>query len=125
MYEYASYLLKVQQGWVGPRLVSTAKYIVRGPHCNVHNFLDYRLLDTFAIPRSFIMASIVSDDASYMPRALIERFMKVIVRYFERRSCIRGGYFIALRLFFALIIYFDTFSNRINRSPVFKGDVRS
>ena len=51
-------------------------------------FLIIDIWTLFAIPRSFIMFSIVSDDASYMPRALIERFMKVIVRYCERRSCI-------------------------------------
>ena len=86
-------------------------------------FLIFLIIDfwtLFAIPRSFNIVSIVSDGASYMPRALIERFMKVIVRYCERRSCIRGLYFIALRLLFTSIF----FSNRINRSPVFK-DVKS
>ena len=42
-------------------------------------FLIIDIWTLFAIPRSFIMFSIVSDDASYMPRALIERFMKVII----------------------------------------------
>ena len=41
-------------------------------------FLIIDIWTLFAIPRSFIMFSIVSDDAPYMPRALIERFMKVI-----------------------------------------------
>ena len=69
-------------------------------------FIIFLIIDTwtlFAIPRSFIMFSIVSDDASYMPRVLIERFMKVIVRCCERRSCIRGPYLIALRLLFTSI----------------------
>ena len=69
-------------------------------------FIIFLIIDIWtllAIPRSFIMFSIVPDNASYMPRALIERFMKVIVRYCERRSCIRGSYLIALRLLFASI----------------------
>ena len=70
-------------------------------------FIIFLIIDIwilFAIPRSFIMFSIVSDNAPYMPRALIERFMKVIVRYCERRSCIRGSYLIALRLLLTIII---------------------
>ena len=63
-----------------------AKYVVLGPHFNVHNFVIIDFWTLFAIPRSFIVVSIVSDDASYMTRALIERFMKLIVRYCERRS---------------------------------------
>ena len=35
------------------------------------------------------MINIVSDDALYMPRALKDKFMKFIVRYCERKSCIR------------------------------------
>ena len=74
-------------------------------------FLIIDIWTLFAIPRSFIYRvvtrhdtfSIVSDDASYMPWALIERYMKVIVRYCERRSCIRGSYLIALRLSFTSI----------------------
>ena len=57
-------------------------------------FIIFLIIDfwtLFVIPRSLIMVSIVSDDASYMPRALIERFMKV-VRYCECRSCIRRSY---------------------------------
>ena len=48
------------------------------------------------------MANIVSDDSCYMPRALIDEFMKFIARYCERKSCIRGSYFIALRLLFLI-----------------------
>ena len=66
-------------------------------------FLIIDIFTLFAIPRSFIMVSIVSDDALYMPRALIERCMKVIVQNCERRSCIRGSYLIALRLLFTSI----------------------
>ena len=46
------------------------------------------------------MVNIVSDDATYIPRALINTFMKFIVRCFERKSSRRGSYFIALRLLF-------------------------
>ena len=67
------------------------------------NFLIMDLWALLSIPRSFIMVSIVSDDASYMPRALVDKFMKIIVRYCERKSCIRGSYFIALRLPFKSI----------------------
>ena len=49
------------------------------------------------------MVNIMLDDASYMPRVLIDRFMKFIVRYYERNSCGRGLYFIALRILFNVI----------------------
>ena len=78
----------------------------------------------FTIPRSFIMVSIVSDDASYMPRALIERFMKVIVRYCERRSCIRRLYFITLRLLFTSIFVSNpTVNSKMQR--VLSGELKA
>ena len=67
-------------------------------------FLIIDIWTLFTIPRSFIMFSIVSDDASYIPRALMERFIKVKVRHCERRSCIRGSYLIVLCLLFTSIL---------------------
>ena len=66
-------------------------------------FLIIAFWTLFAKPRSFIMVSIVSDDASYMPRALIARFVKLIERYCERRFYIRGSYFKASHLSFTSI----------------------
>ena len=42
------------------------------------------------------MVYIASDDASYMPRELTDKFMTFIVRYCGRKSFIRRSYFIAL-----------------------------
>ena len=53
------------------------------------------------------MVNIVSDDTSYIPRSLKDRFMKFIVRYCERKSCRRGSYFIALRFLFNSIFVSD------------------
>ena len=69
-------------------------------------FVFFLIIDFWtllAIPRSFIMVNIVSDDALYMPTVLKDRYMKVIVRYCERRSCISGLYFMALSLLFTSI----------------------
>ena len=60
------------------------------------------------------MVYIVSDDALHMPRALIDRFMKFVVRYCQRKSCIRGSYFIALRLLFnSKFVSNPTFNSKI------------
>ena len=59
-----------------------------------------------------------------MPRALIERFMKVIVRYRERRSYIRGSYFIALRLLFASrFVSHPTITSKMYR--VLSGEIKA
>ena len=60
------------------------------------------------------MVNIVSDVTSYMPRALIDRFMKFVVRNCERTSCKRRSYFIALGLLFnPIFVSNPTFNSEI------------
>ena len=60
------------------------------------------------------MVNIVSDDASYMPKALIDGFMKYVVRNCQRTSCRRRLYFIALRsLFNSIFVSNSTVNSKI------------